>query len=109
MKVNIVSSGKNKLLDRKELEFEVQDSKTSPTRKEIVASLAALNETKPENVVIEKINSGFGAKNFTGTARIYADTGKMGKIENKHLGNRDKGIKEERKKKEKPAPGKGKK
>ncbi len=109
MKVDIVSKEKNKLLEREEIEFEIKDSKSSPSRKEVRESIAALSETKPENVVIEEISSNFGTKDFGGKARVYDKIENLKKTELKYLSHRDNGTKIERKPKPMKEKGKGKK
>lgn len=105
MKIDIVSKTKQAALGREELSFEIKDSKVPPSRKEVRESLAALTDSKPDNVIVEKISTRFGTTNFGGIARVYKNIENLEKTELKYLKNRNRGIKEEKKKEEEqPAP-----
>jgi len=102
MDFKITEEKENKVMERKEILFEVKDTKVTPSRKEIKKRLAALKNTKEELVSIAKINQVYGARKSTGTAFIYADIETLKKTEPGFLEARD-GKKKDKEKKEKPA------
>jgi small subunit ribosomal protein S24e len=93
MDIRITQKQKNPALQREEIEFEVKESKTTPTRKEIREKIAALIASKPELVIIEKIMTHFGSTEVTGKARAYENEEKLKKTELNHLINKSAGIK----------------
>ena len=110
MKVNIVKREKNPLLKREELEFTVEESKGVPSRKNIVEKLAAQTNAKAGAVVVKKVETVFGSKDFQGKANVYETPEDLKKVEPDFLMARTEGKKKageakpaEEKKEEKPA------
>lgn len=98
MKVEITNRQKDILLNREELEFKVDDSATTPSRKDLREKVAALLNAKTELVIIEKIIKKFGSKEVRGTARVYPNEAVLKKTElpqivGRNTGQKDKGKK----------------
>ncbi len=106
MKVQLLNSRKNKALNREELELEVTESKTTPSRKELVERIAETVNSKPERIVIQKIEQPFGTHTNKVFARSYENRETLEKTESKHLIGRDKGEKKKPVKKKKKEPAK---
>ncbi len=104
MKVQLLNSKKNRALNREELELEVTESKTTPSRKELVERIAETAGTKPELIVIQKIEQPFGSHTNRVSARAYENRETLEKTESKHLIGRDKGEKKKPVKKKKKEP-----
>lgn len=102
MNVRITQKQKNPALKREEIKFEAKESKTTPTRKELREKIAALNGSKPELVIIEKISTRFGSTAIDGTAFAYENEENMKKTELEHLINKSAGIKKGKEEKTKP-------
>lgn len=96
MDLNIVSKEKNPFLQREEIKFEISKTEKIPTRKEVRQKLAALTNSKEENLVVNKIRHKFGFHEVFGTARIYESKEQMKKTEEKFVLTRNFG-KEEKK------------
>jgi len=98
MKVEITNRQKNALLNREEMEFSVDDSALTPSRKELKEKIAALVNAKTELVIIGTIEKEFGSKAVKGVARIYSDEKTLKKTElpqiiGRNIGQKDKGKK----------------
>ena len=61
----------NKILNRKELRFEINGMKTSPSRKDLIKKIAAMKNANEENVIIGVISHRFGETKAKAEARIY--------------------------------------
>lgn len=110
MDVKILDEKDNKILNRKELRFEINGMKTSPSRKDLIKKIAAMKNANEENVIIGVISHRFGETKAIAEARIYSNKDYLKRIEVKpvvikHLGAEKK---PEAKKEEAPAA-KGKK
>ncbi len=107
MKVSITDKNENALLKRTEPSFTVEDATVPPARKELREKIAALQNVKPEQVIVAKIGHGFGSKKIEGKARIYGSVEDLEKTELEYIIGRNKGEKKKvKKKEEKPAEGK---
>lgn len=104
MKIQLLQSKKNKLLHREEMKLEVTESKTTPSRKELMERIAETAGTKPLLVVIQKIEQPFGTHTNKVFARAYESREMLEKTELKHLVGRDKGEKKKPTKKKKKEP-----
>ena len=98
MKLEILSSRENKLLQRQEIEAALESSKT-PSRKETIAFLAAKTNAKENLVVIDSIKHEFGQHRSLIRAKVYSDEGTLKRLEASYLTKRT-----EPKKKEKQEP-----
>ncbi|MFA5019857.1 MAG: hypothetical protein WC533_02045 [Candidatus Pacearchaeota archaeon] len=67
---NIVSKKNNLLLKREEIVV-IISSNVTPSKKDVVKMLSEEFKKPEENIVIEKIKSKFGIKNFEVHAKIY--------------------------------------
>ncbi len=102
MKLNITSEKDNKLFNRKELSFEIeQEGSATPSRKEILDLLKV--KISGEFIVIRKIESIFGSDKSKVVAHIYKNEADMKKNEPAHLVKRDTKAPKEKKAAE-PAP-----
>jgi len=79
--LKITSERDNPLLERREVEFKVSYEKTAPTRKEVIASLAAKLNAKEDLVVIEKMTTGFGTRMLLGNAKLYGNANSLKSVE----------------------------
>ena len=104
MKLSIIKDTPNKHLHRHELELHASDSKTTPSRKELVERIAQEANSKPELVAIQKIEQQFGTQTNRVWARIYENRADLEKTELKYVVGRDKGEKKKPGKKKKEAP-----
>ncbi len=93
MEVTIKGKKENTLLKRTELEFTVENAKVPPARKELREKIAAMENKKPEQVIISKISHGFGSTNIEGKAHIYASKEDAEKTELYYMVGRNKGVK----------------
>ena len=87
--VTIVSERENKLMERKELVFEEESEKATPSREELRKKLAASTGAKEELIVVQKINQKFGEKRSVCTANIYSTKEALEKNELKHVKNKN--------------------
>jgi len=104
MELEVVSREKNPVLGREEVEFKVSEANVTPSRKELRSKLAALLNAKEEGVIIRFVKQPFGSHEVSGKATVYADEAQARKLEHKYIMNRNLGIKEDKSKKEAPAP-----
>jgi len=81
MKVNIVSKQKNALLHREEIEFEINKTKTTPSRKELREQIAAMCNAESELVIVDDIKHSFGTDYVSGKSRVYDNKENLAKIE----------------------------
>ena len=77
MDIDICSKNENKLLGRTEVEFKVKGSKATPSRKDLRGKLAALLNSKEQQVVVDSVKQEFGSGEIAGTARIYNEEEKL--------------------------------
>ena len=103
MKVSITDKNENKVLQRTELKFKVEDVKVPPSRKEVREKIAALQNVKPEQTIVSSIEHGFGSKKVEGTARIYSSEEQLKKVELPYMVGRNIGVKKGKEKAETPA------
>ena len=81
MKVEITSKKNNPLLSREEIEFTVQEVKSTPKTQELREKISALAESETDSTVIIKIAQNAGEKFCKGQARAYKSREKMKEIE----------------------------
>ena len=72
MEIAITSEVDNKLLNRREIEFEILGTGATPSRREVKKALCAKLGADEELIVIDYIKQWFG-KRVTGRAKIYAN------------------------------------
>jgi ribosomal protein S24E len=98
MKINVVTKKENKLLDRLEVDFEIEQEKATPQRLEVRSKLAAMINHDENLVIIKAIHQETGMRLSKGVAHAYKDLETLHKIEPKHLIERNTPPKEEEKK-----------
>jgi small subunit ribosomal protein S24e len=85
MKIKIVKKEKNLLLDRVEVEFEIDAPDATPKRLEVKSKLAALINHDEKLVIIKAINQKTGVKTSIGTAHAYQTEKNLKQVEPEHL------------------------
>jgi len=99
MEIKFVSVKKNPLLNRKEVDFLIEQySKTTPSRLEIKRKIAVELKSPEETVFVKKMQTLTGSNITVGIANIYDNTKHADLIEAKHIKKRN--IVEEKKKEE---------
>lgn len=88
MELEIIKDKTNPVLKRREVYLRIK-SKTTPSRIEVKNKLAAMLDSKPELIVIEKLRSVFGKQETIGIADIYEDEERLKQLAQKHLIARD--------------------
>ncbi|MDO8627607.1 MAG: 30S ribosomal protein S24e [Candidatus Diapherotrites archaeon] len=105
MKLELVKNNENSLLSRKEIDFLVEDVKTTPSRKDIVEKLAAQLGCEKSLVIVDNIKTIYGQTSVTGFAKVYKDKKALDRTELafKLKRHNAEGAKEEKKAEAKPA------
>ncbi|HJJ47233.1 MAG TPA: 30S ribosomal protein S24e [Methanocorpusculum sp.] len=85
MDIKITSSTRNDLLSRNELAFTASYNGATPSRMELGAKIAALQNAPVQNIILSPLRSRFGQRSVQGIARIYDSEEAMNAIENKYL------------------------
>jgi len=99
MEIKFVSVKKNPLLNRKEVDFLIEQySKTTPSRLEIKRKIAAELKSPEETVFVKKMQTLTGSNITVGIANIYENIKHADLIESKHIKKRN--IIKEKKKEE---------
>ena len=103
MKLEIKGQKDNHLLNRTEVQFELDHSGTAtPSRKDVVDLVATKTNRDKKFIIIKKINTVYGENISRGLAYIYNDEKSM-KTEPKYITKRGEKKKSEPKKEEAPA------
>ncbi|MCD6247732.1 MAG: 30S ribosomal protein S24e [Candidatus Diapherotrites archaeon] len=89
MELNITNEVQNPVLERKEIEFEI-NTVVTPSREEIKRKLAALKNAKEELIVIKYIKQLFGEHRAVGKAHVYKSAEMLKRAEPKYLFGRGK-------------------
>jgi len=85
MELKIISNTENKLLNRKEITFSVEQDSSTATRDDLTKELCKKLNLSPDSTLIVKINQGFGKKESSGVAHSYATKEALEKFEPKHI------------------------
>ena len=85
MEIKITSNTRNELLSRSELAFTASYDGATPSRMELSAKIAALQNAPVENVILSPLAGRFGQRAIQGIARIYDSAEAMNATENKYL------------------------
>jgi small subunit ribosomal protein S24e len=88
MEVQIIKDKTNPILNRREISLKVKD-KVTPSRIEVKGKLAALLNSKPELIVVERLGTVYGKQELTGTACIYQTEERLKQLAHEHLVARD--------------------
>ena len=71
MDIKITNNTRNELLSRNEIGFTATYDGSTPTRIDIGAKIAALQNVPVNNLVLSPLESKFGSRSISGVARIY--------------------------------------
>jgi small subunit ribosomal protein S24e len=71
MKVNIDNENVNRLLHRTEIRCTIDTGGVTPSRKELIAQIAAKKGVKENLVVIDRIDQEFGKKEAKAYIKVY--------------------------------------
>lgn len=71
MEIKINSNTRNELLSRSEIAFTATYDGATPSRMDIGAKIAALQNVPVENLILSPLQSRFGVRAVQGVARIY--------------------------------------
>ena len=93
MNIEIEGRHKNSLLQREEIQFEVLNIKSTPTRKEIRSKLAAQLGAKEELLIVDEIEHEFGSTVVTGFAKLYDSPEALKQLEAEHMVRKQTGEK----------------
>lgn len=85
MELVITSENDNKLLNRKEIRFSVQQEGATLKKEEITKEICKKLNLSPEATIVVKIDQGFGKKESSGIAHSYKDKEALKKYEPEHL------------------------
>ncbi len=88
MDMKITNNFENKLLNRKEIEFQVIYSGKTPTKEELKVMLCKTLNLSPSTTVIVNVSQVYGMMQSEGLAHSYANEDDMS-IEPKHFAKRD--------------------
>ena len=89
MEINIITDKVNAALKRRDVSISVK-SESTPSRVEVKNKLAAMLDSKPELIVVNKLNTEFGKQETVGTVSIYEDEDNLKNVSLGHLAGRDK-------------------
>ncbi|MCK9314247.1 MAG: 30S ribosomal protein S24e [Methanocorpusculum sp.] len=71
MEIKITSNTRNELLSRNEVAFTASYDGATPSRADIGAKIAAMQNTPIENLILAPLKGRFGVRAVAGIARIY--------------------------------------
>lgn len=94
MEIKITQNKRNEVLGRSEIIAELMQ-KEVPSKIEVTKALTAQLNTKPELVIIKKIDSKYGQQKVIVDANVYDKEEEMNKIERKYMLKRNETKKEE--------------
>ncbi|WP_319539789.1 30S ribosomal protein S24e [uncultured Methanospirillum sp.] len=94
MEISITSDKQNELLSRRELEFTLNYTGATPSRKLVQAKLAAMMNAGKDQVVLDSMKCRFGISVLRGSARVYQNKDDLVKLERGYLMTRG-GVAEE--------------
>jgi len=89
MEINIIADKINTTLKRRDVSINVI-SKSTPSRVEVKNKLAAMLDSKPELIVVNKLDTEFGKQETVGSVSIYEDEEHLKNVALGHLAARDK-------------------
>jgi small subunit ribosomal protein S24e len=85
MEMQILKEKETPLLSRKRVTLELEATKETPARAELIKAVAAKVKAKEELVIIRHVYSQFGNKTVKVIAHVYKDAKEMAKIERAYL------------------------
>lgn len=91
MKVGITEKNENPLMNRQEIEFEVEHRNApTPSRSEVVDGLSSELGVSKDLIVVEKMSTPHGLHKAFGIARVYESSEKLEELESEHYIKRTK-------------------
>ncbi|MFH0954972.1 MAG: hypothetical protein V1777_02625 [Candidatus Micrarchaeota archaeon] len=93
MKIEIKKEHENKTINRREIELYVSESKTTPSRKELLEKIGDMLNQKPANLSIQKIEQQFGTQANRVWVHQYPDAATKQRFELAPLMGRDSATK----------------
>jgi small subunit ribosomal protein S24e len=88
MEIEIVQDTRNELLSRRELRFVLTHDGPTPSRKEIVGRLSAMNNVPEELTVLDPLATRYGMMQVEGMLRIYDTDEAKNRAESAYLFSR---------------------
>lgn len=88
MELQIIKDRNEPLLKRRGVSIKI-NNKGTPSRIDVKNKLAAMANSKPELIVIERLDTAFGKMELTGYASIYESDERLKQLAQKHLTVRD--------------------
>ncbi len=85
MEFKITSNKENKLLERKEITFSVDQDTSTISREEITREICRKLSLDPESTIVVRIDQGFGSRESTGIAHSYSSRELLNRYEPKHV------------------------
>ncbi|MHA1259720.1 MAG: 30S ribosomal protein S24e [Candidatus Heimdallarchaeaceae archaeon] len=97
MKINIINKTENKLLDRLEIEAEVEHiGQPVPKREEFLSKLSALLNKERNQVVLIKMEAKYGVGKSIARVHVYDSAERAKVVEKKYLLKRSKIIEDKK-------------
>ena len=82
MEIRIDEREENPLMEREEVQFQVEHKNSStPSRAKVIESLATTLEKSEDLIIIDKIVTLHGRQVASGSARVYESEGKLKQLE----------------------------
>ena len=100
MRIDIGTRKDNKMLGRQEVGFTIKEVTSTPSRAEIRKKIAASLNADEKRLIVDTLETQFGSREISGTARVYSSAEDLKKTELPFLITRNFGKEE---KKEEPA------
>ena len=94
MELNIQKKEDKPLLQAQDIYAELTFENATPSRKDLAQLIADKTKSKPEQVMVRKIQGVFGDKRATVTATVYKDATLLQKVENGPIQKRHKSKEE---------------
>jgi small subunit ribosomal protein S24e len=88
MDFEFIRDERNELLNRRELGFVLTFEGPTPSRRDILGKLCALQNVDETLVVLDSLKTKFGKQELVGDARIYDDEETKLRLEPEHLQKR---------------------
>ena len=93
MDIQIKSDKENKLLKRREIDFNVVQDGSTPSKKDIKEELCKRLNLNPEAVIVVRVDQSTGVRQGQGTAHAYPSKELVAKSEPGYLVDRMNGVK----------------
>jgi small subunit ribosomal protein S24e len=85
MDFEFIRDERNELLSRRELQFILRFEGATPSRRNILGKLCALQDLDESLVVLDSLKTSYGKQELKGTARIYDDQETLKQTEQDYL------------------------